>query len=263
MSDYRNIDYVVTEGRAEVVLDRPAVYNAFDPEMVVAINECLLEALSDDDVYVIVLTGRGKGFCSGGDVSAMEGRDDRANEFRYGAYLWQIQHVNRLLYFGSKPTIAAINGPAVGAGCDFALACDLRLMAESAFLRTQFVNIGLVPGDGGGWTLPRLVGESKAKEYLLTGRDITPADADELGLVVDVVEDDRLLDAARELANELRDKPRTAMRNTKALIDTSQSFADYASEAATRQYECVTDAEHREAVQAFTEGRPPDFDRPG
>jgi enoyl-CoA hydratase/carnithine racemase len=262
MSTYQSVDYTVEAGRAEVVLDRPDVYNAFDPEMLVELNECLLDAQANEDVYVVVLTGRGPGFCSGADVSGMDGREDRENAFRYGAHLWQVQHVNRLLYFGPKPTVAAVNGPAVGAGCDFALACDLRLVAESGFFRPQFVDIGLAPADGGGWTLPRLVGESKAKEYLLTGRDIEPADAEDIGLVVDVVPDADLLAAARELANELRDKPATAVRNTKALVDAGRSFAEYAQDAQERQYECVTDPEHREAVEAFTAGRDPAFDRP-
>lgn len=186
---------------------------------------------------------------------------DRENEFLYGAHLWKIQYVNRLLHFGSKPTVAAVNGPAVGAGCDFAFACDLRIAAESAFFRTQFVDVGLTPADGGGWTLPRLVGESKAKEYLLTGRDIQPENAKEMGLVVDIVSDSDLMDSARDLANELRDKPATAVRNTKALVDSGRSFAEYAQEAHHRQYECVTDPEHREAVRAFAEDRRPEFDR--
>lgn len=261
MAEYKRIDYTVTDGRAEIVLDRPEVYNAFDAEMLVDLNECLLEALADDGVYVILITGRGDGFCSGADISEMDGREDRRNAFTYGTHLWQVQYVNRLLYFGEKPTIAAINGPAVGSGCDFALACDLRVMADDAFLREQFVNIGLVPGDGGGWTLSRLVGESKAKEYLLTGRDIESGDAEEMGLVVDVVPADDLLATARELANEIGTKPATAVRRTKALIDSSQSFADYCHAAQEHQWECINDPEHREAVAATLENREPEFDR--
>lgn len=261
MTDYENIDYEVVDGRAEIILDRPDLYNAFTPEMLVGLNELLVDAMHDNDVYVIVLSGRGDGFCSGADVSGMEGREDRETKFRYGAHLWKVQYVDRLLYFGPKPTVAAINGPAVGAGCDFALACDLKVMSEGAFLRPHFVNLGLVPGDGGGWLLPRLVGESKAKEYLLTGRDIDADAAADLGLTVDVVPDDETLDAARELANELRDKPTTAMRNTKSLIDVSQSFSEYATEAHERQWECVHDEEHYEAVRAFLDGREPDFSR--
>lgn len=261
MARHPNVDYAVTDGRAEIALDRPEVFNAFTPAMLDALNETILDAMVDDDVYVVVLTGRGDGFCSGADVSEMDGRDDRANEFRYGAHLWKVQYVDRLLYLGPKPTVAAINGPAVGAGADFALACDLRVMSEDAFLRPVFVDIGLVPGDGGGWLLPRLVGESRAKEYLLTGRDIDPSAAEGMGLVVDVVPGEDLLDSARDLADELRDKPTTAVRNTKQLIDVSQSFAEYGAAAHEYQWECVTDPEHHEAVRAFNEGRRPEFDR--
>ncbi|WP_418286491.1 enoyl-CoA hydratase/isomerase family protein [Halorubrum sp. DTA46] len=256
------IEYAVTEGRAEITLNRPATYNAFDGDMLAALNERLLDAQADDEVYVILLTGRGKGFCSGADVSDMDGREDRKNAATYGAHLWAVQYVNRQLLFGEKPTIAAVNGPAVGAGCDFALACDLRVMAEGAFLREQFVNIGLVPGDGGAWTLPRLIGESKAKEYLLTGRDITASDAEELGLVVDVVPGETLMRIARDLANEIRDKPARAVRNTKALVDTTRSFAEYCAAAHEQQWECVTDPEHRAAVEAVADGRRPELDRP-
>lgn len=262
MAEYDYVDYTVTAGRAEIVLDRPDVLNAFDATMLAELNECLLDAHADEDAYVILLTGRGDGFCSGADVSNMDGREDRRNAFTYGEHLWGVQYVNRLLYFGEKPTIAAVNGPAVGAGCDFALACDLRVMADDAFLREQFVNIGLVPGDGGGWTLPRLVGEAKAKEYLLTGRDIEADDAAELGLVVDVVPADDLLETARDLADEIRDKPATAVRHTKSLIDASQSFAEYCHAAHERQWECVTDDEHREAVEAVANGERPELDRP-
>lgn len=263
MTTHQHIEYTVTEGRAEIVLDRPDVYNAFTPDMLVALNESLVEAMADDGVYVVLLTGRGDGFCSGADVTGMDGRDDRANEFRYGAHLWKVQYVDRLLYFGPKPTVAAVNGPAVGAGSDFALACDFRVMGDGAYLRPNFVNIGLVPGDGGGWLLPRLIGESKAKEYLMTGREISPAAADDLGLLADRVPDGEVVDAARDLADELRDKPTTAMRYTKELIDVGRSFAEYAAEAHERQWECVNDPEHHEAVRAFEEGREPAFDRPG
>jgi enoyl-CoA hydratase/carnithine racemase len=260
MSDFNDIVYRVSEGRAEITLDRPDVLNAFTPSMLIEINEAIQEATNNDQVYVIVLTGRGRGFCSGADVKNMDGRDDREKKVTYGAHLWQVQNVDRMLYNGPKPTIAAVNGPAIGAGCDFALACDLRTMDVDAFLRQQFVNIGLVPGDGGGWLLPRLIGESKAKEYLLTGRDISATDAEDLGLAVDVV-DNGVMDAARDLADELRDKPATAMRGTKDLIDVGQSFEEYAHAAFEAQWKCVNDPEHKEAIRAFSEGRPPNYDR--
>ena len=260
MQTSENIEYDVDAGIAEIALNRPDVLNAFTPDMLLELNEVIQQAHDDDDVYAIVLTGRGRGFCTGADMRSMNGREDRERRVTYGAHLWQVQNIDRLLYQGPKPTIGAINGPAVGAGCDFALSCDLRLVSPDAMFRQQFVNIGLVPGDGGAWLLPRLVGEAKAKEYILTGRDIPAEEAVDVGLAMELVEDD-LLSRARELAADLRDKPRTAMRNAKSLIDTAQSFEDYAYAAFDAQWECVHDPEHKEAVSAFTEGRDPDFDR--
>lgn len=261
MSSFENIAYSVEEGRAEILLDNPEKLNAFDATMLVDLNEAIQQAMADDRVYVVILSGRGRGFCSGADVSNMNDREDRENKLTYGAHLWKVQNVDRLLYNGPKPVIAAVNGPAIGAGCDFALACDLRVMSESAYLRQQFVNIGLVPGDGGAWLLPRLVGESKAKELILTGRDIGAEEAKEIGLAVDVAEDGRALETARELADDLREKPTLAMQNTKGLIDITQPFEEYAHRAYQRQWECINDPEHHEAVAALREGRDPEFDR--
>ncbi|UHQ98864.1 enoyl-CoA hydratase/isomerase family protein (plasmid) [Natrinema zhouii] len=258
---YNKIDYDIVDGRAEVFIDRPDIMNAFDEETLLELNEALQDAMTDDDVYVVLLSGHGRGFCSGADVTSMDGREDREKKHLYGSHLWLVQNVDRLLYFGQKPTIAAVNGPAVGAGCDFALACDMRVMDDNAFLRQQFVNIGLVPGDGGAWLLPRLVGESKAKELILTGRDIDADEAEVLGLSVETATDGDVVERARDLANELRDKPALAMQNTKQLIDTSQSFEDYTQAALEAQWKCVNDPEHTEAVDAVIEGREPAFDR--
>ena len=253
-----NIDYTVTDGRAEIVLSRPEVLNAFTSEMVVDLNLALTEAHEDDDVYAIVLTGEGRGFCTGADTNDLAESQDR---FSAAAGLWNVQNVVRQLYYGPKPTVAAVNGPALGAGCDFALACDLRVMNEEAYLREQFVNIGLIPGDGGGWLLPRLVGESKAKEYILTGKDITSEEAEDVGLVVEVVPDGQTMDAARELADELVQRPAKSMQNCKELIDGTQSFEDYAQAAIDRQWECQNDPEQTEAITALNEGRQPDYGR--
>jgi len=257
-----NVQYTVTSGRAEITLDRPDVYNAFDAEMLVELNERLLDAHADDDVYVILLTGNGKGFCSGADVSGMDGREDRKNAFTYGEHLWAVQHAIRLLRFGEKPTVAAVNGPAVGAGCGFALACDLRVFAERAFLRQGFIDVGLVPGEGSAWLLPRLIGESKAREIHLTGRDVDAEAAVELGLAVEAVPAPEVVAAARSVANEIRDKPAVAVRHTRALLGDDGSFAEHCHDAHDRQWECVTDEEHRIAAAAVVDGRSPDLDRP-
>jgi len=259
MAAYEYIDYTVRDGCAEIVLDRPDILNAFNNEMVQEIVLALIDAQSNDGVYSILLTGRGRGFCSGADISNMgEGDSDPLTS---AEHLWHVQNVVRYLYHGSKPSVAAVNGPALGAGCDFALACDLRIVEEDAYFREQFVNIGLVPGDGGGWLLPRLVGEAKAKEYILTGKDITPEAAEEMGLVVDVVDSGESMEAGRELANDLRDKPAKAMQNSKDLIDLNQSYEEYAQAAIVAQREATNHPEHAEAVRAVREDRAPDYDR--
>jgi enoyl-CoA hydratase/carnithine racemase len=261
MADYKHVDYTVTDGRAEVVLNRPDVLNAFHDEMVEEILLALFDAHSDDRVFVILLTGAGRAFTSGADVTNMgEGGDN--NRLEAAEHLWKVQNVVRYLYHGPKPSVAAINGPALGAGCDFALACDMRVMAEEAFLREQFVNIGLIPGDGGGWLLPRLVGEAKAKEFILTGKDITPEAALDAGLVAEVVESGESRSTARELANDLRDKPAQAMQNCKDLVGFGRSFEDYSQDAIDAQWRVRNDPEHDEAIRALQEDREPDFDRP-
>lgn len=132
-----------------------------------------------------------------------------------------------------KPSIAAVGGPAVGAGCDFALACDLRIVGPEAILREGFVCVGLVPGDGGGWLLPRLIGEAKAKEYLLTGKDITAEDAVDLGLVIDSA--DEPVEHAHELAEELLELPALAVRRTNRLVYPERSFEEYCERAIAYQ----------------------------
>jgi enoyl-CoA hydratase/carnithine racemase len=256
--DYDDVRYDASEGIATITLDRPEVYNAFTGDTVLEITDAVRTAEENDDVYAMVLTGAGEGFCSGADVSAMPDWDDQSPE-EYGAFLWTVQRVVATLRRAATPSIAAVNGPAVGAGCDFALACDLRVMGSDGLLREGFVNVGLVPGDGGAWLLPRLVGESKAKEYLLTGRDITPADAVDIGLAVEEAEDS--LAAADALAAEIRDKPAVAVQHTNRLVDPEQGFEDYCETATRYQWDCVTDPEHHEAVAAFNEKREPEYDR--
>lgn len=258
MTQYDDIQYEVDAGLATITINRPDVYNAFTRTTVLELNEALRTVANDDSVYALILTGAGDGFCAGADTTAMPDWDDQT-PVEYGAYLWQIQRIVRSLRGLSKPSIAAVNGPAIGAGCDFALACDLRVVGPESVLREGFVNIGLVPGDGGGWLLPRLVGEAKAKEYLLTGRDITPETAVDMGLAV--TEADDALQKAEDLAAEIIAKPAIAVQRTNDLIDPEMGFEEYCQLAAKYQWDCVTDTEHQEAVQAFNEGRDPDFDR--
>jgi enoyl-CoA hydratase/carnithine racemase len=258
VADYDDVRYGVDEGVATITLDRPEVYNAFTGETVLELVDAVRTAEDDPGVYATVLTGAGDGFCSGADVSEMPDWDEQSPE-EYGAFLWTVQRVVATLRRAATPSVAAVNGPAVGAGCDFALACDLRVVGPEGVMREGFVNVGLVPGDGGAWLLPRLVGESKAREYLLTGRDIDPDDAVDIGLAVEGATDP--LAAARDLAAEIRDKPAVAVQHTNRLVDPEQGFEEYCERATRYQWDCVTDPEHHEAVAAFNEGREPAYDR--
>lgn len=255
---YEDVRYETDAGIATITLDRPEVYNAFTRTTILELNEAIRRAESDQNVYALVLTGAGDGFCSGADVNSMPDWSDQHPE-EYAGYLWSVQNVVRQLREAGTPSIAAVNGPAIGAGCDFALACDLRVVGSEAVLREGFVRIGLIPGDGGAWLLPRLIGEAKAKEYLLTGRDITPEDAVDLGLAVEQTETPLVV--ARELAAEIRDLPARAVQHTNRLTNPEQSFEDYCEQAIAFQWDCVNDPEHRETVAAFQESREPEYDR--
>lgn len=255
---YDDVRYERAGGIVTVTIDRPTVHNAFRERTVAELTDALDRFVDDEQAFVAVLTGAEGGFCAGADISGMPDWTDRSRE-EYAEFLRGVQGVVRRLR-GPKPTVAAVGGPAIGAGCDFALACDLRVVGSDAVLRQGFVSVGLVPGDGGAWLLPRLIGESKAREYLLTGRDITPSDAVEFGLAVEAADD--ALSAATDVARELLELPALAVRHTNSLVDPEQSFDDYCDRAIEFQWECVNDPEHEEAVRAFREKREPQFDRP-
>lgn len=257
MADYEDIEYYVDRGIAVVMIDRPDAYNAFTKETILELNDALRRTANDPGVIATILTGTDDKFCAGADLEAMSDWDDRSYD-EYGSYLWTVQNVVRQLRTMPKPTIGAVSGAAIGAGCDFALACDMRVLAPDATLREGFVRVGLVPGDGGGWLLPKLIGRGLALEYLLTGADISSEEAAELGLANRVSETP--IDTAIDLASTFRDIPQRAVELTKQLVQVD-SFEQYCEVAAEYQYECVQDSEHSIAVQAMKDGIQPDFNR--
>lgn len=256
--EYEDVRYEVDAGIATITIDRQDAYNAFTRQTILELNGRIRQVASDDTVYVAILAGAGDAFCAGADTTAMGGWEDMTIE-EYGGYLWAVQNVVRQLRELSKPSIAAVGGPAIGAGCDFALACDLRTVDSNTLMREGFVRVGLVPGDGGGWLLPRLVGESTARKFLLTGRDIDAETAMDIGLAAERGSD--ALAAATDLAEELLALPATAVRRTNDLIDAEQGFEAYCERAIAYQWECINDPEHEEAVAAFNESREPVYDR--
>jgi len=255
---YDYLRYNVENGIATLTLNRPDVYNAFNEAMISELNDALQAVGDDDSVYSLLLTGAGDGFCTGADVSTMPDWTAQSKE-EYARFLREVQRVIRGIRDLAKPSVAAINGPAVGAGCDFALACDVRYIASDAYLSEGFVNVGLVPGDGGAWLLPKLIGESRAREYLLTGKEIHPDEAVDVGLVSRSCDD--VVGTAREFAQEVTDRPATAIRHTNRLVGHGTSLAEHCELATEYQWECINDPEHKEAVAAAREDRDPEFDR--
>lgn len=246
-------------------LNSPETRNAIsDEDMVQAIVDAVDAANADETVRVAILTGAGSAFSSGGNVKHMRdkagmfGGDPAAlrQSYRHG-----IQRIPRALAGCEIPVIAAVNGPAIGAGCDLVTMCDLRIASTAARFAESFVKVGLVPGDGGAWLLPRAVGMARASEMALTGDAIDAATALEWGLVSQVVEPEELLGAAHALARRVAANPPQVVRMTKRLLreGQSQSLDALLELSAAMQATAHHTADHQEAVAAMLEKRPPEF----
>ena len=215
-------------------------------------------------VSVLIITGAGKAFSSGGNVKDMRDRSaDFAGDVEQceSNYRQGIQRIPLAIMSVDVPVIAAINGAAIGAGFDLTNMCDIRLASSEAVFGETFVNLGLVPGDGGAWFLQRLVGYQRAAELTFTGRVFKADEAKELGLLLDVVEPDELMSAAMALAETIAAKPPQALRYTKRLMQKAQraEFADFLESCAVYQGVCHNTEDHLEAVSAFLEKRSPAF----
>jgi enoyl-CoA hydratase/carnithine racemase len=218
----------------------------------------------DEAVSVLILTGAGSAFSAGGNIKEMR---DRTGTFGGSVleiqrhYRQGIQNIPRALHRAEIPVIAAVNGPAVGAGCDLACMCDLRIGSTQAVLGETFINLGIIPGDGGAWFLQRLVGYQRAAELTLTGRLVDAAEAKAIGLLLEVVEPDALLPRAQALADAIAAKPPQTVRFTKRLLKLAQrqDLPDFLDLCAAIQAICHHTEDHREAVGAFLEKRAGDY----
>jgi enoyl-CoA hydratase/carnithine racemase len=252
--------YGVRDHIASITLNRPEAGNAFSREMVALWRESLIKAKEDPEVRVITVTGNGDTFCSGGDIRDMA--DGRLQSWDMKNFLWEgVHRIVLTLEDLDKPVIAAINGAAMGAGLDMALMCDLRVCSDRAKLAESYIMLGLVPGDGGAYFLPRVVGLAKALELLLTGDVIGPEEALHIGLVNKVVPHDQLLKETGMLAKKIAGKPPLAVRMMKRAVYQGQTSSlrahlDYISSQLSLL--SVT-RDHREAARAFLEKRKPDF----
>ena len=201
-----------------ITLNRPESSNAYSEDMVKSFVEALRTADEDQDTRVVVITGAGKNFCAGGDIKAMKNKTGmfagESNELREN-YMDGIQKIPKILSEMRKPVIAMVNGAAVGAGCDLAAMCDLRIASESASFAETFAKVGLVPGDGGAYFLIRLIGFGKATEMFLTCRSYSAQEALSMGLVNKVVPHEDLEHEVLKLASLLENLPPIALQMTK------------------------------------------------
>jgi enoyl-CoA hydratase/carnithine racemase len=249
-----------------VTMNRPESRNAIATfEDCEALVGAVTRAEADPDVSVLILTGAGSAFSAGGDLRGMRDRngigplatpaDTRAN-YRKG-----VQRVPLALARAEIATIAAINGHAIGLGCDLACLCDMRVASETAKFAASFVKIGIVPGDGGAWILPRAIGAARAAEMILTGDTITAAEAQRFGLVSEIMPADQVLDAARALADRVAANPPRSVRLAKRLLIESRHarLEDVLELSAAYQALAHETADHREALDAFFEKRAPNF----
>lgn len=235
-----------------------------DAGMVDAICEQVEVVNADHDVRAVILTGAGTAFSAGGNVKDMV---DRNGMFGGGPYRLRdgyrngIQRIPRALYHCEVPVIAAVNGPAVGAGCDLAVMCDLRIASARAFFAESFVQLGIIPGDGGAWLLTKAIGPARAAEMALTGDRVTAQQALDWGLVNEVTEPESLLDAANSLALRVAKNPPHSVRMAKKLLRESQhqSLESLLELSATMQALAHHTEDHREALAAFGEKRPGDY----
>lgn len=243
-------------GIATITMNRPDVRNAINDQMRAELIAAFNDAGADKAVRAIILTGAGKGFCSGGDIGGMRGRlDAPAGEVAFNGWKRQ-QSTHRgvaAIHGVAKPVIAAMNGAAFGLGLDMALACDFIIAARGAKMAMSFIKRGLVSDGGGMYFLPRRIGLVKTKELILTGRVLETDEALSIGMIDRVAEPEALLDAAQAWAEELSQGSPAAIALTKTILDKTFESTDEQVFALGREAQaiCYTTAEHRKSVEDF------------
>jgi enoyl-CoA hydratase/carnithine racemase len=254
---------------AIITLNRPQACNSLSDNLTPALRRMIKLCGEDPNVGALLITGAGTAFCAGGDVKGMGGKPGNngslAAELTFDQKVARLQERQRTLTGAlvnvRKPTIAALPGPAAGAGLSLALACDLRIAAESAFITTAYVKIGLSGDYGMSWLLTRLVGTSRARELMFFGEKIDAKRCEALGLVNRVVPDDRLRHEAFAWAKTLAEGPSTALCLLKDNLDEAlmNDFLTSLDHEAERMVRTAGTTDHKEAVKAFVEKRKPVF----
>jgi enoyl-CoA hydratase/carnithine racemase len=254
---YQEITFEQQGNIAILTLNRPEVRNIItEKEIIDEILDACPRVQDDDSISVMILTGAGTAFSAGGNVKDMYNKkgtfagdpDQIRNNYRKG-----IQRIPLALHHLDVPTIAAVNGPAIGAGCDLTCMCDIRIASDKARFGETFVSVGIIPGDGGAFLLPRVVGYSKALELAFTCRVIDAAEALRIGLVSEVVPPDKLMDRSLEIAAEIAKHPSRILRMAKRLFNLAQgkSLEETLELSASFQALCHHTPEHMQALETF------------
>lgn len=257
---YETILFDKTNGVATIALNRPKKLNAFDAKMHEEVHAALDDVSTDDEVRCLVFRGEGRGFSAGADLAGIESEDGERSDL--GEYLRRT-YSQMILKMAAldKPIIASLHGPVYGAGMGLALACDLRIAAESAKFSVAFVKIGLMPDAGVSFFLPRLVGLGRAMQLSMLGEAVEAEEAAEIGLVNKLVPDYALADETNALAERLAAMPTQALGKIRRSL--LASFEDDLATALEREAEgqtfCGFTDDHQEGVAAFFEKRDPEF----
>ncbi|WP_131105943.1 crotonase/enoyl-CoA hydratase family protein [Ornithinimicrobium sufpigmenti] len=257
---------VEREGHVETwTLNRPEERNPIsDQPMIEELVSAVERVNRDRHVRAVILTGAGPAFSAGGNVKKMRDRQEifsgLPHQMRDG-YRYGIQQIPLAFYNCEVPLVAAVNGPAVGAGCDLATLCDLRVAADTAWFAESFVKLGIIPGDGGAWLLPHIIGHARATEMALTGDRVSAEQALDWGLVNAVVPPADLMATAREYAERVAVNPPHAVRMTKKLLrEARHSHLSTILEMSAAMQPLAHHApDHMEAVEAFLDRRDPSF----
>jgi enoyl-CoA hydratase/carnithine racemase len=259
----REVLYSVKGHVATITLNRPERMNTISRAMLAELCAALLKAENDKNVRVVILTGTGRAFCAGLDLTEVTGSSGGITDGATQAVTLNLRDTPPTVLFNmDKPTICALNGSAAGYGMDTALGCDIRIMAESAKLAAAFTKRGIVPESGGTWFLPRLLGWSKAAELIFTGRTLTAAQCKEMSLVSEVVAGDKLMARAEALAEEIAANAPLAVQASKRMMrmGLGESFSDHVHHVFLQLLPLFKSKDAAEGMRAFMEKRPAKFE---
>lgn len=254
---YNHIIYSLDNKIAKITLNRPEVLNSFNYQMAQELQGLLDEVNNDDDIRVVILTGAGKAFSAGQDLSEAISRNTELSEIVEKNYIPIVRKIRNL----DKPVIAAVNGVAAGAGANIALCCDFVIASKDASFIQAFSKIGLVPDSGGTFILPRLIGLARSTSLMMLGNKISATDAENLGMIFKSTEEDEFWHFVQEFAQKLSEMPTKALALTKKLLNTAfeNSFEEQLEAEKFAQSEAGNSYDYHEGVNAFLEKRKPVF----